>query len=121
MCDDAEMDRRAVIVADMQGVIRFWSDGAAALFGYSAEQAVGASLDLVVPDHLRDAHWAGFHRAMNSPALKDLAADLPVKCSDGQVRPFAGRLIVLMDGLGNAVGATAVYTPDGSTGVTPFS
>jgi hypothetical protein len=43
-----------------------------------------------------------------------------VVCADGQVRPFAGRLLVLSDALGVAVGAMAIYTDDGLTGVRPF-
>jgi hypothetical protein len=78
-------------------------------------------VDLIVPEHLRDAHWAGFHRAMASPEVKDLAADLPVLCADGCVREFAGRLLALSDGLGTAIGAIAIYRPEGSTGVRPFS
>ncbi|MFD9219631.1 hypothetical protein ACFWDI_06295 [Streptomyces sp. NPDC060064] len=77
-------------------------------------------MDLVVPEHLREAHWAGFRRAMEEPAIKDLAADLPVLCADGQVRTYAGRLLVLSDGLGKALGALAIYASEGSTGVTPF-
>ncbi len=57
---------------------------------------------------------------MKEPKVKDLAADLPVLCSDGQIRHFAGRLLVLRDGLGTAIGASAIYAPIGSTGLRPF-
>lgn len=56
----------AVIFADREGVIRFWNRAAAALFGFTAEEVLGASLDLIVPEHLRRAHWAGFRRAIES-------------------------------------------------------
>lgn len=115
-----ELESHAIIVADTGGTIRQWNNGAEALFGYPAAVAIGASLDLVVPEHLRDAHWAGFRRAMADPQVKDLAADLPVRCADGELRTFAGRLLVLSDGLGTAVGAVAVYTDRASTGVRPF-
>lgn len=110
----------AVVVADTDGVITRWNAGARALFGYPAEQAVGQSLDLIVPEHLREAHWAGFRRAMREPQVKDLAADLPVRCADGEVRHFAGRLLVLGDGLGTAIGAMAIYAGEGTTGIRPF-
>ncbi len=115
------LDGRAVIVADTAGVITCWNPTAETLFGHPACDAVGQSLDLVVPDHLRQAHWAGFRRAMREPQVKDLAADLPVLCADGEIREFAGRLLVLCDGVGVALGAMAIYTPDGTTGVHPFS
>ncbi len=54
----------AVIFADRDGNIRIWNAAAEALFGFSRAQATGQSLDLIVPDRLRAAHWEGFHRAV---------------------------------------------------------
>jgi len=74
------MMEHAIVVADADGKITRWSPGAEALFGYSAVTALGQSLDLIVPEALRARHWAGFRRAMRSPQVKDLAADIPVLC-----------------------------------------
>ncbi|WP_316207271.1 PAS domain S-box protein [Bradyrhizobium sp. SZCCHNR3118] len=60
----------AVIYADRTGTILRWNPAASALFGYSAEEALGRSLDLIIPEHLRDAHWRGFEAAMTSGAMK---------------------------------------------------
>jgi PAS domain S-box-containing protein len=60
----------AVIFADDKGTIRRFNAAATALFGFSAEAALGQSLDLIVPEHLRSAHWRGFDAAMKSGALK---------------------------------------------------
>jgi PAS domain S-box-containing protein len=114
------MPDHAIVAADVSGTITHWSAGSEALFGYSRENAVGRALDLIVPEPLRDRHWAGFRRAMLAPRLKDLAADIPVLCADAEVRIFAGRLLVLSDGLGQAVGALGIFTAEGSTGVRPF-
>ena len=54
----------AIIFADCAGVIRLWNNAAEALFGYSAEEAIGHTLDLIVPEPSRTAHWAGFSRAV---------------------------------------------------------
>lgn len=54
----------AAIVADREGVIRQWNAQAHALFGYAAEEAIGRSLDLIIPEHLREAHWRGYRQAM---------------------------------------------------------
>jgi PAS domain S-box-containing protein len=54
----------AVIYADTQGTIVLWNAAAAALFGYSAAQALGQNLDLIIPEHLRGQHWRGFEAAM---------------------------------------------------------
>ena len=110
----------AVVATDRKGVITHWDGGATALFGHPADAVVGRPVDLLVPEHLREAHWAGFHRAMQTPVVKDLAADLPVVCADGETRTFAGRLLVLSDGLGVALGAMAIYTDAGTTGARPF-
>lgn len=60
----------AVIYADRTGTILRWNPAASALFGYSADEALGRSLDLIIPEHLRDAHWRGFEAAMTSGAMK---------------------------------------------------
>ena len=56
----------AVIYANREGVIERWNAAAAALFGHAADEALGQSLDLVIPEHLRAAHWRGFDAAMSS-------------------------------------------------------
>jgi PAS domain S-box-containing protein len=60
----------AIIFADQQGVIRIWNSAAANLFGYSSEEAVGRTLDIIVPEDLRHAHWDGFHTAVASGHTK---------------------------------------------------
>jgi PAS domain S-box-containing protein len=54
----------AMIFADTEGTIRVWNSRAEEIFGYPASEAIGRSLDLIVPEHLRAAHWQGFHRAI---------------------------------------------------------
>jgi PAS domain S-box-containing protein len=60
----------AVIYADNKGTIVYWNHAAAALFGYSAAQALGHNLDLIIPEHLRAAHWRGFEAALTRGVLK---------------------------------------------------
>ena len=60
----------AVICADRSGAIIRWNRACTALFGFSAEEALGQSLDLIIPEHLRAAHWSGFDAAMTKGALK---------------------------------------------------
>jgi len=59
-----EQTQFAVIFADREGVILFWNAGAEAMFGYKAQEALGKTLDLIVPDRLRARHWEGYHRVM---------------------------------------------------------
>ena len=53
-----------MIFADRDGTIRIWNARAEALFGYPAREAVGKSLDLIIPAHLRAAHWQGYRHAI---------------------------------------------------------
>src|SRR4051812_35448500 len=56
----------AVIVADPEGVIQLWNGGAEAIFGYSETEAIGQTLDLIVPERFRDRHWEGYRRVMST-------------------------------------------------------
>jgi PAS domain S-box-containing protein len=60
----------ALIYADRSGTIMRWNRAASVLFGYSAEEALGQSLDLIVPEHLRAAHWKGFDAAITGGTMK---------------------------------------------------
>lgn len=61
-----EQTAEAVIYANGEGVIERWNAAAVAMFGFGAEEALGQSLDMMIPDHLRKAHWRGFDAAMAS-------------------------------------------------------
>ena len=56
--------QEAVIFADLDGIIRFWNPASAAVFGFSAAEAVGQSVDIVVPEKMRRAHWEGYNKAI---------------------------------------------------------
>ncbi len=60
----------ALIYADAEGVIRAWNAGAEALFGFSAAEALGASLDIIIPERLREPHWVAYRRAMARGATR---------------------------------------------------
>lgn len=54
----------AILYADVDGIIRLWNGGAERVFGVPATQAIGQSLDLIIPERLRERHWAGWQRVM---------------------------------------------------------
>jgi PAS domain S-box-containing protein len=62
----AEQASDAIIFVDARGVVRFWNDSAKAVFGYTAGEALGCSLDLIIPERLRQAHWDAFQRAIET-------------------------------------------------------
>lgn len=61
----------AIVFADCEGTIRLWNARAGELFGHSAAEAIGQSLDLIVPESFRAAHWAGFSRAVQRGRFKN--------------------------------------------------
>jgi PAS domain S-box-containing protein len=50
----------AVVATDGEGTIRLWNSAAERLFGFSSAQAIGETLDLIVPERFRERHWAGY-------------------------------------------------------------
>jgi PAS domain S-box-containing protein len=56
----------AVVYADAEGVIRHWNQGAARIFGFAEAEAVGQSLDLIIPENLRGRHWQGYRETMRT-------------------------------------------------------
>src|SRR5579863_8651362 len=60
----------ATIYADRSGKVARWNSAATALFGFSRDEALGQNLDLIIPEHLRAAHWRGFDAAMASGTMK---------------------------------------------------
>jgi PAS domain S-box-containing protein len=59
-----ENTQEAIIFADREGMIRLWNSGAEAIFGYTASEVLGQSLELIIPERLRDQHRNGFRLVM---------------------------------------------------------
>lgn len=60
----------AILLSDKEGIIRFWNDGAERMFGHTAAEAIGQSLDLIIPENLRARHWEGYWRVMATGETK---------------------------------------------------
>jgi PAS domain S-box-containing protein len=105
------MDDYGIVVADRTGIIQMWSRGAEGLFGHSREEAVGQSLDLVVPEKYREAHWNGFHRAMETgvAGAEGESVELPVNCKSG-IRKFPGTFRLVRDKDNAVIGAMLICT-----------
>jgi len=61
-----ENSQDAILFADRDGIIELWNSGAEAIFGYTKEEVQGKSLDLIVPEKLRQRHWEGYHTVMKT-------------------------------------------------------
>jgi PAS domain S-box-containing protein len=98
----------AVVIADARGVIRLWNAAAAVLFGFSADEALGRTLDLIVPEPQRARHWAGYDAVMRSGTTR-YGADLlkvPALHRDGRRLSIEFRVALLRDG-GRPIGVAA--------------
>jgi PAS domain S-box-containing protein len=101
----------AVIYADREGIIRLWNAGAVAMFGYSAEEALGKSLDIIIPENLRARHWEGYNRTMatgESKYGKDLLA-VPGIRKDGTRISLEFSILLLRDEGGKLMGPAAIF------------
>ena len=100
----------AVIFADQQGVVRLWNRAAETMFGYSADEALGQSLDLIVPERFRARHWEGYRHVMatgvTSYGQRLLA--VPAMRKDGQRISIEFSIALLKDERGEVTGAAAV-------------
>ncbi len=100
----------AMIYSDKDGVIRGWNAAAESLFGYAKDDAIGQSLDLIIPEHLREAHWSGFNRAMASGTTR-LAGLATITRSLTRSRGtiyVEMSFAVVSDGDGKVIGSVAV-------------
>lgn len=100
----------AIVFADRDGVIRLWNSGAKAMFGYSADEALGQSLDLIVPDNLRERHWEGYRKVMETGVAKYGAELLAVPAikKDGTRISVEFTIVLVRDTSGKPFGTAAI-------------
>lgn len=108
---ESALDERAVVMASAEGVIVYWSPGAERAFGHPAVEALGRTLDLILPAEHVDAHWVGFRRAMASGAAEaeGRSSLFPVRCAGGTISERRGRLTMIRDPDGRVVAAGVVF------------
>lgn len=66
----------AVIYADAKGEIGFWNKGAERIFGFTEAEALGQSLDIIIPENLRKRHWDGYDETMRTGKTRYGAGDV---------------------------------------------
>lgn len=100
----------AVIFADREGVVRLWNRGAETMFGYSAAEALGQSLDLIIPERFRGRHWDGYHQVMATGVTSygERLLAVPAMRKDGQRISIEFSIALLKDERGEVAGAVAV-------------
>jgi PAS domain S-box-containing protein len=111
-----------IIFADREGVIQIWNTAAAELFGYLPEEVVGRPLDIIVPEHLRNAHWEGFGNAMASGHTKHGTSAMKTRATHktGQNLYVSLAFSVVKDREGKVIGAMATARPITQDKTQPF-
>ena len=100
----------AIIFADREGIIQLWNAGAATMFGYRPEEAVGQSLDLIIPDQLKARHWEGYHKVMATGVTrygKEMLA-VPARRKDGMRISIEFTIVMLHEGANGVAGTAAI-------------
>jgi PAS domain S-box-containing protein len=105
------MDDHAIVVVDVEGTIHLWSNGAERFFGYSAGEAVGRTVDFIIPEALRERHWTGFHlaRGEGRSTRDEATTRLPVIRKDGSTLGVPARFVFLRDPANRAFGAVGIF------------
>lgn len=101
----------AIISSDAEGIIRFWNPGAVRLFGFTEAEALGRSLDIIIPDRLRARHWEGYAKVMRTGQSRYAEGDVlavPALRKDGSQISVEFTLMALRDDSGGLTGLVAV-------------
>jgi PAS domain S-box-containing protein len=99
----------AIIFADREEVIRLWNAGAEAMFGYRAEEAIGKTLHLIIPEKLRERHSTGYRTVMASGVTRygrELLA-VPAVRKDGTRISLEFTILLIRNATNTILGAAA--------------
>lgn len=100
----------ALIYSNRDGLIECWNTAASHLFGYTASQAIGQSLDLIIPPHLRAAHWAGYNAALEHGQSKHHGKPMLTRAvhKDGHALYVEMTFALVKDANNYPIGAVAI-------------
>lgn len=100
----------AILFADREGIIRLWNQGAERIFGFSAAQALGQSLDLIIPEKIRQRHWDGYHKTMATGVTRygTELLTVPAMHRDGARLSTEFSIVMLKDEAGRPFGVAAI-------------
>ncbi|MBP2308645.1 PAS domain S-box protein [Azospirillum melinis] len=101
----------AIVYSDREGLIRFWNAGAERVFGFTAEEALGQSLDIIIPERQRQRHWDGYDEVMKTGVSRYGSGDLlsvPALRKDGSRISVEFTIVPLKDADGAMLGMASV-------------
>ena len=101
----------ALIYCDAAGTIRIWNRGAIRIFGFSAAEAIGQKLDIIIPANLRERHWLGYRATMETGRTRYADGQLlsvPAVRKDGTRISVEFTIVPFRDKQGQMVGIAAI-------------
>jgi PAS domain S-box-containing protein len=101
----------AIIATDRNGTITFWSPGAVRIFGHSTSEAIGQSLNLIIPENQRARHWAGWREVMLTGQSRYSGGDVlavPALHRDGRRISLEFTIVPLTHAAGRVTGLVSV-------------
>jgi PAS domain S-box-containing protein len=101
----------AIIAADCDGVICFWNPGADRIFGYMRGEAIGRSLDLIIPERLRQRHWDGYRATIATGRSRYGEGDVlsvPALHKNGTTISVEFTIVPMKNELGAMIGMAAI-------------
>ncbi len=108
------MTSPAVIFANPTGVIEYWNSGMTELFGFDETEAIGVTLDLIIPPDYRERHWMAFHAAMKATdgVVDHESFNVPTLHKDGRTIRREVHLHIIHNSRGRVLGALSAFNPD---------
>ena len=100
----------AVVVCDTEGSITLWNPAAEYMFGFTEAEALGQSLDLIIPERLRQRHWEAYHKTMVTGQTRyghDVLR-VPAVNKAGSPMSISFTVALLNDANGKVIGITSV-------------
>ena len=101
----------AIVYADAEGVIRLWNRGATRIFGFAETEALGCSLDIVIPEGLREHHWQGYRATMRTGQSRygdGQILSVPAVRNDGARISVEFTIVPFTDDSGQMIGIAAI-------------
>ena len=102
----------AILIADRGGTVRYWNAAAQRVFGFTAAEAVGSSMDLIIPERLRRRHWDGWETTMRTGVTRYGEGQLlavPALHKDARQLSIEFSIQLLTDGTGQIEWVVAVF------------
>ena len=105
-----DFSQDGMLFADREGIIRLWNKGAESIFGYSAREALGQSLDLIIPEKLRERHWEGYYRVMDTGETRygNELLKVPALRKNGKRLSIEFSILLVRDPQNEIIGSAAV-------------